>query len=184
MPLSYGDPDGHGVYGQLTYTDDGERVVCHECGAEKRALGTHAWYAHQITAAEYRERHGLSVGRGLAAPATAEKFSANGKKEPALRALAGSRDPGRARAANRPGRLRAQTAAIRSETGSRTRLGRALTAGEMERLAAAKTIAAWAAIAWELLADGASRQSIARSTGMKAATVDQRVSRYRPTPQA
>ncbi|MGW4425790.1 hypothetical protein [Streptosporangium sp. NPDC004631] len=50
----------------------------------------------------------------------------------------------------------------------------------MERLAAAETIAAWAAVAWELLADGASRQSIARSTGMKGATVDQRVSRYRP----
>ncbi|MEU9837116.1 MucR family transcriptional regulator [Streptosporangium sp. NPDC048047] len=179
--LAYGDPDGHGVYGQLTYTDNGERVICHECGTEKRALGTHAWYAHQITAAEYRERHGLSVRRGLAAPATTARFAANGRKEPALRALAENRDPNRARAANRRnGQQRAQTMAIRRETGGRSRLGRSLTPGEVKRLAGAKSIAAWAAIAWTLIADGASQRSIARSTGVNPATVHQRVTRFSP----
>ncbi|WP_433358705.1 MucR family transcriptional regulator [Streptosporangium sp. CA-115845] len=182
MMLAYGDPDGYATYGQLTYTDDGERVICHECGEAKRALGTHAWYAHQITAAQYRERHGLSVGRGLAAPVTAEKFSANGKREPALRALASSRDPGRARAANRPGgQYRAESLAIKSAIGKRARLGRPLSAGEVERLAEADSIEAWAAIAWELLDDGASRGSIARGTGVKLPTVHQRVNRFPPT---
>ncbi|MFC3986413.1 MucR family transcriptional regulator [Streptosporangium jomthongense] len=179
MP-AYGDPDGHGLYGQLTYTDDGEHVICHECGQTKRALGTHAWYAHQITAVEYRERHGLSVGRGLAAPATAAKFSELGHQEYALQALAEHRDPDRARASNRHGRQRSQTQAVRRETGARSRLGRPLTVPEVERLAGAPSVAEWADIAWQLVASGASSGSIARATGVKRATVQQRMSRFRP----
>ncbi|MER7131316.1 Helicase associated domain protein [Streptosporangium saharense] len=186
MP-TYGDPDGHGLYGQLTYTDDGTQVICHECGQEKRALGTHAWYAHQITAAEYRERHGLSTRQGLAAPETAARFSVNGLRKEALAALAAHRDPDRARAANTAeGRTRPQRQQVRRETGARSRLGRDITPTEMAMLvqAEAVSIAAWAQIAHQLLGSGATQGSISRATGLPASTVAQRMHRYPPAETA
>ena len=79
--MNPGDPDDHGRYAQLTFSDDGTLVLCHECGAWKKAIGTHAWYAHGITArissgnrddsAESDDwGRGLSVGRPLGAGGT------------------------------------------------------------------------------------------------------------------
>lgn len=181
--MEYGDPDGYGRYGQLTYIENGKRVVCHECGAARRALGLHV-RVHGMTADEYRARHGLSTGQGLAAPATAARFSEIGRSPAALAALAAHRDPDRARAANtREANLRAQRRAIRRQTGHLSRLGRALTPAEVAELAAAPSIAAWSAIAWRLVADGASRRSISRATGIPPATVDGRMRRYPPAEQ-
>lgn len=123
--MEFGDPDGHGIFGQLTVIVDGEQVVCHECGRGRRALGSHVWFVHGVTAAEYRRRHGLSTGQSLASPVTRAKFSAHALGSPrGLAALETHRDSDRARAAmTREGQRRPQRSAIRSATGARSRLG-------------------------------------------------------------
>ena len=63
-----GDRDGYGRYGYLD--GDETHIVCHECGKLYRALGTHLMKAHGMTAAEYKEAHGLPRGMGLVAPET------------------------------------------------------------------------------------------------------------------
>ncbi len=60
----------HAGFGRLEVIDDGERLVCYECGQAHRALGTHAWRAHALAADRYRTRHGLPPGTSLLAPAT------------------------------------------------------------------------------------------------------------------
>lgn len=60
-----GHPDGAGVYGVLDETEEG--ILCHECGRRFRSLGNHARLAHALTAAEYRDKHGLPRGRALIA---------------------------------------------------------------------------------------------------------------------
>jgi hypothetical protein len=62
--MEYGDPDGYGIYGQLTTSNDGG-LICHECGQERAALGRHV-RVHGLTAATYRERHGLGRSVPLA----------------------------------------------------------------------------------------------------------------------
>jgi predicted transcriptional regulator len=42
-------------------------LVCHECGRTFPSLGLHAYRGHGMTAAQYRERHGLQRTAGLAA---------------------------------------------------------------------------------------------------------------------
>lgn len=61
--MKLGDPDGHGYYGVLEEGPEG--LVCHNCGRQHRHLGLHVWKAHGITAAQYRETHGLLRSRGL-----------------------------------------------------------------------------------------------------------------------
>ncbi len=61
-PLSVGDPDGYGSFAELD--DDGHTVGCHECGRRSRNLGLHV-RVHAMTAAEYRQAHGLSTGQAL-----------------------------------------------------------------------------------------------------------------------
>ena len=63
-----GDRDGYGRYGYLD--GDETHIVCHECGKLYRALGTHLMKAHDMTAAEYKQAHGLPRGMGLVAPET------------------------------------------------------------------------------------------------------------------
>ncbi|MDK8844649.1 MucR family transcriptional regulator [Corynebacterium striatum] len=63
-----GDKDGHGRYGYLD--GDDTHIICHECGGLYRALAPHLIKAHDMTAAEYKEAHGLPRGMGLVAPET------------------------------------------------------------------------------------------------------------------
>ncbi|MFI1189404.1 MucR family transcriptional regulator [Streptomyces californicus] len=70
----FGQPDGHGLYGILD--DDGQSVLCHECGGRYRSLGGHAFGAHGMTADEYKAAHGLARSRSLASSALRETFSA------------------------------------------------------------------------------------------------------------
>lgn len=89
--MQVGDPDGHGTYGVLTETPDGE-LLCHDCGWTGNHLGLHAWKAHGIPASDYRERHGLKRSRGLISPhtrATIRAIAAN-RINPNL---AAARDP-------------------------------------------------------------------------------------------
>lgn len=65
--MQFGGLDGFGRFGRLEVVDDAERYVC---GQGHRALGTHAWRAHGLPAAQYRASHGLPPGTSLVAPAT------------------------------------------------------------------------------------------------------------------
>lgn len=62
-----GDPSGHGRYGVLDGDDTG--LICHECGERFISLGQHAQRTHQLTADEYRERHGIRGSLRLPGPA-------------------------------------------------------------------------------------------------------------------
>lgn len=178
--MEFGDVDGYGRYGMLEYTDSGEHVMCHECGEEKRALGTHAWYVHGITAAEYRRRHGLSTGTGLAAPVTASRFGELGRSDQALAALAAYRDPARARRANTAeGRGRAERVEVRRATGRQSRRGRDMTAIEVAALDGAPDLLSWCGVAARLVDDGVRMAEIARRLNMPKVTVSERLRRWR-----
>ncbi|WP_157632364.1 hypothetical protein [Salinispora pacifica] len=179
-----GDPDGHSRWAMLEATEDGELLRCHECGTWKRALGTHAWYAHGTTAAEYRRRHGLSSGQSLASPATQQRFAAMPQAQAGSsgrRALEASRDPDRARAAmTAEGQHRPQRVASRVATGSQARRGRALSVAEIAALAHAEgDIERWSRVAQRLVDDGVRQAEIGRATGIPAPTVSQRLRRRR-----
>lgn len=61
--VKLGDQDGFGRHGVLDETPDG--LLCHECGKTYRHLGLHVYRRHGMTAAEYREAHGLSRRMGM-----------------------------------------------------------------------------------------------------------------------
>ena len=87
-----GHPDGAGVYGVLDETEEG--ILCHECGRRLRSLGNHARLAHALTAAEYRDKHGLPRGRALIARDLREAISARFSTPEALARFADVRYTG------------------------------------------------------------------------------------------
>jgi len=137
-PLSVGDPDGYGSFAELD--DDGHTVGCHECGRRSRNLGLHV-RVHAMTAAEYRQAHGLSTGQALIPADLARELAEHSRNSStSLAALAANRDPDRARAANTTeGRSRPQRRAVRRRTAATARLGRQLTVAETTQL----TRASW-----------------------------------------
>ena len=54
---------GHGWWGHLD--DDGETIACHECGERFRALTRTHLQTHDLTAREYKQRHGIEQRIGL-----------------------------------------------------------------------------------------------------------------------
>lgn len=66
-----GDPSGHGIYSQLEQTEFG--AICHECGHPFISIAVHTSRTHQLSAAEYRRRHGIP--RHI--PLVADQVSAN-----------------------------------------------------------------------------------------------------------
>ena len=70
-----GAPSGYGHYGVLD--NDGAQVMCHECGTWKKALGGHINSAHDMTAREYKIRHGLPLGIALMSPDTRQTWVDN-----------------------------------------------------------------------------------------------------------
>lgn len=98
--MQVGDTDGHGRYAVLDDGPDG--LLCHECGRRFTHLGLHVFKAHGMTAAAYRQAHGL--GRtGLVTAATREVIAANARERLAAKpAFVQHRDPSRA-AASRQG---------------------------------------------------------------------------------
>ncbi|MEU4607495.1 CGNR zinc finger domain-containing protein [Kribbella sp. NPDC023972] len=125
--MKVGDEDGHGLYGLLEETADG--LVCHECGRALPNLGLHAWRGHGMTAAQYREKHGLQRRRGLVASTLRARIQANAAARmatPAGQAFAAARDPQRAQDArlNQVSTWRAATyASTRAAFAGRGRLG-------------------------------------------------------------
>lgn len=65
MGLQVGDQDGFGTFGVVDETADG--LLCHECGRRFTHLGLHVYKAHEMSAAEYRQSHGLGR-RGWSPP--------------------------------------------------------------------------------------------------------------------
>lgn len=87
-----GDPDGYGLYGLLD--DDGQTVGCHECDYRGRSLGSHIVAVHEMTAREYKRKHGLPLTRGLLSSAERERMSRKANESAAtVRALQTHRDP-------------------------------------------------------------------------------------------
>ena len=68
-----GQPVGAGVYGRLSEDAEG-RLICHECGGAYLSLAAHAFLAHGMTAAEYRETYELPRSTKLAAPSVRERI--------------------------------------------------------------------------------------------------------------
>ncbi|HET8564832.1 MAG TPA: MucR family transcriptional regulator [Candidatus Binatia bacterium] len=66
-------------------------VVCLDCGALRKALGSHLFFAHEMAIGDYKAKWGYNRQTGLVAPSTAEK----------LRQIAVARDLG----ANGSGRV-------------------------------------------------------------------------------
>lgn len=66
-PPSPTDWDG-AIYGSVgAVEDDGERLMCHICGAWFKNLGGHVYGAHGVFAAEYRGYFGLRTSQPLVA---------------------------------------------------------------------------------------------------------------------
>ncbi len=80
---------GHGWWGHLD--DDGETIACHECGERFRVLTRTHLQTHDLTAREYKQRHGIEQRIGLVSteirerqqhqvatnPRTSERFRRN-----------------------------------------------------------------------------------------------------------
>ena len=84
-----GKPDGAGIFGVLDENDEG--VLCHECGKRFRSLGNHTVMAHDLTAAEYKDKHGIPRKKSLASRAFRENVSARSSKPEALARFARAR---------------------------------------------------------------------------------------------
>lgn len=75
--MDVGDKDGFGRYGILD--GDGQRIICHECGAWKRSFAGHL-QTHDLNADEYKKRHGLPRGLPLVADDVRAVMSKNGRE--------------------------------------------------------------------------------------------------------
>ncbi|MEO6702586.1 MAG: MucR family transcriptional regulator [Jatrophihabitantaceae bacterium] len=176
-PERVGDRDGYGRFGELD--DDGQTVLCHECGRRRRSLGRHI-RVHGMTAAEYRQAHGLSTGCSLIGAELRGRLSELTRSHPtSLAALAAHRDVHRARAAvTAEGHHRPQRQAIRRRTAHHARLGRELSSADKAALTRAESVRAWCMVVHQLVATGASVRGIATQTGISPATAAGRIARY------
>lgn len=117
-----GEVDGHGRYGVVD--EDGDGLLCHECGRRFTHLGLHAWKRHGMPADAYRQAHGLG-GRGLVAAGTRTQIASNARSSMASKTkFLTRRDPVRARAIQTElgkGMSPAGTEAVREALRSRTR---------------------------------------------------------------
>lgn len=176
----FGDPDGFGRYGILDVDAEG-RLICHECGDSWLHLGTHV-RVHGVSAAAYRERHGLARTTRLVAEPVARKMREGWEANRGLHlaALEASRDPDRARAYSftRPSGWSAQARASR-EASARARRKPRLRPGEVRWLAeAGSDLQRWADRARVLIADGYSVTALAEAADITHASAKQRLSRY------
>jgi len=151
--MRVGEVDGHGRYAVLD-TDNEGRLLCHECGRWWQHLGTHAFGAHGLTAAQYRQAHGLGATTRLVGAGPRERMSQawDRNREVHLASLADNRDPDAARG-SMTRQWAPQTRASRAET-ARARRGRPLTDDEREWLDdAGYDLQVWADRARSILAD-------------------------------
>ncbi len=67
-------PSGMGVFGVVIRDEDS--VLCHECGRWLGTLGKHLRRAHEMTARDYRLRHGIALGDALSSLSLSRSLSA------------------------------------------------------------------------------------------------------------
>ena len=64
----------------LTALQDSDKIICLECGQEFKMLSPKHLKSHELTAREYRKKHGFSARQPLCAKALSEKRSQSGKE--------------------------------------------------------------------------------------------------------
>lgn len=117
-----GDRSGYGLYGVID--DDGHSVLCHECGGRYASVGSHIGKAHDVTARDYKQRHGIGAGTPLISRRVQEAASERARARlgtPGWAALEAARDPAAASRARDPNTLR-RRAEHRSASVSRARV--------------------------------------------------------------
>ena len=183
--MRVGTPDGYGRFAVLD-TDDGGRLMCHECGKCYDQLATHVRLAHGVTADEYRRAHGLGRTTRLVSASSSETMAAKWQEhaETHLAVLELSRDPGKAAASSlshtKDGPWAPEVRAKRRDVAAR-RKGRALTEAESSLLVGEIDLQIWADHARRILADPTvSTRSVAEACGIAVSTVAQRLRRYPP----
>jgi hypothetical protein len=91
------------------------RLQCLECGRWYRSLASHLHRSEDMTAAQYREKHGLPATRPLVAPDLSELWSEQAKDRLAARELISveEHDPAKRKRAGRSGTTRHSETAVR-----------------------------------------------------------------------
>lgn len=98
--IEHGDESGFGIYGALTEVDG--KLLCHECGEFWVSLGRHAVHHHEMSARDYKIKHGLPVSKSIMASPVREKMSEHAKNNRnVMAALEAHRDPAKASAASK-----------------------------------------------------------------------------------
>ena len=141
--------------------DDGERVQCHECGRWYRALATHLDRTHSMTAAQYREQHGLPRTQPLMSAASRDKLHQAGvwrrDNDPTVMAALAGDGANAQRAAPFAPTPRRQASADRmadsKRQAARDRLDRALSEAGFADLADAVSVAQAMRLGWSGLAE-------------------------------
>lgn len=159
------------------YLDEWDgRLICHECGRGYLHLATHARAAHDLTAAEYRERHGLGMSTSLVASSVAADMRERASRPEMLARLATVRDPD-ALAAHR-GRQSWRPEVVRKavDRGASTRVPvpDALVRG----MPPWEDLLAWTSSAHGIIAQGYAVRALADACGRSQATVAQRLRRH------
>ena len=106
-----GEPDGYGRYGIMERGEDG--ALCHECGGWYVSVGAHAGPTHGMTAAQYRQAHGLARTQPLVSLARSREISEQSAARvgsPAWQRLEAARDPQAAADARTPEAFRTPAA--------------------------------------------------------------------------
>lgn len=65
---------GFGYMGVVSYSKEHDRIQCHICGRLFRNVGSHAKFAHGLTAQAYKAKVGLSLTTALVGEGTREKL--------------------------------------------------------------------------------------------------------------
>ena len=71
-PLPPYEKSGEGLSGVLLVSEDGTKMLCHECGRMFKSVGIHAARVHGVYEEEYKDCHGLFRKDALMAPKTRE----------------------------------------------------------------------------------------------------------------
>lgn len=82
---------GESVLGALEYDEDEDKVKCHECGGWFKSVGNHAYAAHDISAREYKRKHGLRQLTGLISEGERSRRIERGRRGSSEALLEGAR---------------------------------------------------------------------------------------------
>jgi ROS/MUCR transcriptional regulator protein/Homing endonuclease associated repeat len=75
------EASGLSIKGALEYDEEADQIKCHECGEFYSLLGSHVPQKHDMSAMEYKERHGLLARTALVSEGIRQKLIVNGKSK-------------------------------------------------------------------------------------------------------